>query len=121
MNDIRVSGAGSDVVNGVYRHTSMIGGKPYYETEDENYGIQWTTLVGGYWFIASTSGGTYYRSSEDVATPDLVETWEAYDIGVVPLPTVEKIAKCPLLVFIKAFKEPFLVRRIYGITDNTIF
>lgn len=82
-----VSGAGNG--NGYYTDRGGTNsGRPYYNLssrpDDINfYVIQWT---GTQWRIYN--GSTYlYRSTDDVATPDLVTTWIDHGGGS-PLPTV---------------------------------
>ena len=84
MTDMIVAGAGSSGVNGTYIESGTNSGKPMYD--NGNYRIFW---VGSGWGIANYVAGVYYyRSTDDVATPDLVTTWVKYGAGVDPVPTV---------------------------------
>jgi hypothetical protein len=86
-NGIEVSGAGSDVVNGVYYNIGDNGGKPQYRTLDESYGISWLPAFSA-WTIGELDGYVLYISYDDVATPNLVTTWETINDGAEPTPTV---------------------------------
>ena len=81
MANMIVSGAGSSECNGTYVETSVYNDKPSYSkgVEEEIYwdGTRWRIY----------NGGIYYYSTENVATPDLVVTWQK-QFGVLPLPTV---------------------------------
>jgi hypothetical protein len=82
-----VSGAGSPEVNGVYVPNAIINGKqvygrigsnfiePFISWEDDNWGVR-------------ISLSLPYSSPEDVATPDLVSTWQIEEQGLAPAPTV---------------------------------
>ena len=78
--DIIVSGAGNAVVNDTWTFWDTVDGKPAYITATQY--MAWSAAA-GYW---SMSG--WYISYDDVATPDLVTTWELGFGGVLPLPTV---------------------------------
>ena len=78
--DMIVSGAGSTVVNDTWTFWDTVDGKPSYITATEY--MAWSATA-GFW---SMSG--WYISYDDVATPDLVTTWELGFGGVLPLPTV---------------------------------
>ena len=84
-----VSGAGTDSVNGAYARNGDISGKPRYTkiNGSRTVDIRWNTFSGAKWII--TTGGMYYESTEDVASPDLVQNWTAVN-GVSPIPTVQK-------------------------------
>ena len=84
MTDMIVAGAGSSVVNGTYIESGTNSGKPMYD--NGNYRISWS---GSSWAIMDYVTLTfYYRSNNNVATPDLVTTWVKYGAGVDPVPTV---------------------------------
>jgi hypothetical protein len=82
-----VSGAGSAEVNGVYAPNAIINGKqvygrigsnfiePFISWEDDNWGVR-------------NGLSLPYSSTEDVATPDLVSTWQIEEQGLAPAPTV---------------------------------
>lgn len=91
--DIVVSGAGSSVVNDTWTYWTIVEGKPAYITDAEY--MAWTELGGGFWSMG------YYISYDDVATPDLVTTWELGLSGVLPLPTVT--AQKPTLTEVAIF------------------
>jgi hypothetical protein len=78
-----VSGAGSVEVNGVYVFIREYLGRPEY-SQSLIADIFWN---GNYWSINSSDGSPLYLSYEDVATPDLVTTWQVED-GQPPAPTV---------------------------------
>jgi hypothetical protein len=84
--DIQVSGAGSTVVNGVYTYDEMYGDKPQYVYSTTRY----IYFISNQWVIES-GANTYYYSDDDVATPDLVTTWELGASGSSPVPTVEVV------------------------------
>lgn len=78
--NIIVSGAGTESANGVYSIIGELNSRPLYENGG---GIQilWT---GGVWSIGLSG---LYSSTDNVATPDLVDEWGG-DIGELPVPTV---------------------------------
>jgi hypothetical protein len=81
--NIIVSGAGSVEANGVYTPDGELEGKPQYKKGDF-----FIFASGADWFIELRgSGFLLYNGLDDVATPDLVTTWEAFD-GLAPAPTV---------------------------------
>jgi len=81
---IRVSGAGTSVVNGLYEYFEIVNSKPQYKLSTYIY-IVWADSK---WNIVDEAGvGTAYLSSDDVATPDLCTTWSVED-GSTPVPTV---------------------------------
>jgi hypothetical protein len=82
---ICVSDAGSSIVNGTYTFVGIVDGKNSYS--NENNFIVWEPGFGGFWFIKNI-GTSYYFSSDNVATPDLVTTWELTGPGQNPLPIV---------------------------------
>jgi hypothetical protein len=85
--DIIVSGAGRGHANGRYLQAGISNGKPYYEkTGNQDPLILW---VEDAWRIYDSidNEDTWYFSTEDVATPDLVTTWTVLE-GQAPAPTV---------------------------------
>ena len=71
---ISIAGAGETSVNlNNYVQTATINGKPYFK--DSASFIQWISAGTPQWQIGH-GGNSYYSSTEDVATPDLVTTWE---------------------------------------------
>jgi hypothetical protein len=71
---ISVVGSGEASVNlSNYTQTATINGKPYFS--DSGSFIQWISSGTPQWQIGA-GGSSYYSSTDDVATPDLVTTWE---------------------------------------------
>ena len=71
---ISVSGSGETSVNlSNYVQTATVNGKPYFS--DSGSFIQWISSGTPQWQIGA-GGNSYYSSTDDVATPDLVTTWE---------------------------------------------
>lgn len=93
--DMVVSGAGSALVNGLYLFDGLRNGKPSYRLPLPHLlKVIFIVWEGSQWRIKELIGSTttYYYSSQDVATPDLVTTWVKSSGGTLPLPTVtEKI------------------------------
>lgn len=89
--DMVVSGAGSALVNGLYLFDGLRNGKPSYRLPLP-YLLKVIFIVweNSRWRIKELIGSmtTYYYSSQDVATPDLVTTWVKSSGGTLPLPTV---------------------------------
>ena len=85
---IMVSGAGTTGVNGNYLPDGAVNGKPKYlrVIGEVEYLLSWD-LSDLWWAIVDNAGARTYRSSQDVATPDLVTVWEQ-DEGSLPVPTV---------------------------------
>lgn len=88
-NALTISGAGTALVNGVYHRN---------DGDPSNSRAQFTSDTGGLrvawfadsseWLIYSPKTSTvYYKSSNNVTTPNLVTTWTAIS-GQTPLPTV---------------------------------
>ena len=84
MADMIVSGAGSSVINGTYIESGTYNGRSMYD--NGNYRILW--LGAGWGIVNYVNLAYYYRSTDDVATPDLVTTWTVYQTGILPVPTV---------------------------------
>ncbi len=85
MASMIVSGAGTSTANETYVENGTQNGKPYYEYFDQ--AIQWNGIA---WQITGSSGTiTWYESTEDVATPNLVSSWDIVD-GSAPAPTVSE-------------------------------
>jgi hypothetical protein len=85
--DIIVSGAGTGHANGHYLQSGISNGKPYYEkTGNQDPLILW---VQDAWRIYDSIDNeeNWYFSTEDVATPDLVTSWDV-DQGSSPAPAV---------------------------------
>lgn len=82
---VTVSGAGSNVVNGVYQTNGVFNNKTTYIKEAGVY-ILWLGSINPYWLM-NASGVSYYRSYDDVVTPDLCTTW-VVSTGSLPVPTV---------------------------------
>ena len=89
--DMVVSGAGSALVNGLYLLDDLRNGKPSYRLPLPHLSkVIFIVWEGSQWRIKELTGSTttYYYSSQDVATPDLVTTWVKSSGGTLPLPTV---------------------------------
>ena len=95
---IIVAGAGTTAVNGTYVYTAMVDSKPSFGTGGNI--IRWFS-DNGVWLILVEPFNYYYRSFDDVATPDLVTTWIAVD-GEDPVPTVTE-AQVPTLTEVATF------------------
>ncbi len=85
--NITISGAGTTSVNGTYTQNGMQAGKPIYLGPNTNY-INWT---GSFWLIRSVNA-VYYYSADNVATPDLVTTWNLDEDGIMPVPQVTTLS-----------------------------
>lgn len=81
--DILVADAGTAIVNGTYTYTGDVAGKPAYAK-----GAIVLFWDGQYWGIGEPEIASYYYAEDDVATPDLVTTWQADNEGSEPVPTV---------------------------------
>ncbi len=85
--NILVSGAGTGSVNNNYVESGTTAGKPSYTVPGTSLFIQWNAAAQN-WQIGDGAYSRYF-SDDDVATPDLVTTWEAYSgYGVLPVPSV---------------------------------
>jgi hypothetical protein len=86
-----VSGAGAAAVNGVYQLSDAIYGDRQVYTLAGGLAFTAPTLFYddgiNFWAIGTDDIG-WYKSSVDVATPDLVTTWAVDSGGTLPLPTV---------------------------------
>ena len=83
MTDMIVAGAGTTAVNGTYAQSGTNDGKPKYVKDS----FIWSWFSSGVWLLLVEPFDYYYRSFDDVATPDLVTEWIAVD-GEDPVPTV---------------------------------
>jgi hypothetical protein len=85
-----VSGAGSVGINGVYTPRGTSNGKTFWNKENFTSdspiesSISWS---GSVWGIYTEGSDLDYFSADDVATPDLVNTWQVVE-GQPPAPTV---------------------------------
>lgn len=79
-----ISGAGTSSANGTYIQNGMLNGKPNYLGPNSNT-MFWST--GLFWIIKSPNS-SYYYSTNNVATPDLVTNWLLDEDGSMPLPQV---------------------------------
>lgn len=80
-----VAGAGSSAYNLPFFLIGTENGRPKYQTQDTQEIIHWT---GAEWSLAQTLGGQmYYKSTDNVATPDLA-TWVADADADPPGPTI---------------------------------
>lgn len=87
-NVIIVSGAGSSEVNGVYIYAGQSYEKPAY-THKYNTEISLLWFMNNAWSIQGEEI-YYYYSNENVASPELVETWSINVNGDSPAPRVKK-------------------------------
>lgn len=91
-----VSGAGTAEVNGFWSRTEIINDRQSFTLVNQAFGGQaeWrTSWSGSQWTMNGAGATTYYFSTDDVATPDLVTTWQQAEdhgtpVGQLPLPTV---------------------------------
>lgn len=93
-----VAGAGSSAMNGTYVNYGTANGKPKYSKDgtDSYPRIYWSS---GFWVMDVTGNAVAdYSSNQDVATPDLVTTWNVVE-GVGPAPTVTKTPATPAGLF----------------------
>ena len=79
---VTVSGAGTSEANGTYTYEGEEYGKPYYSLGSQI--IVWIDFAG--YKLWNLNG--WYQSTDDVATPDLVTTWNVVNDGIAPVPTV---------------------------------
>ena len=99
---IVIGGAGNSTVNGIWIPTgNTFNGRPEYRRGLAANAVNYSTttplpvsswprmyFLSGAWKIARESGGDYYSSTSNAATPDLVGSWNVV-IGPSPAPTVE--------------------------------
>ncbi len=78
--NLQVSGAGTGSVNGIYTESGTLNSKPLYVNGSNQ--ILWD----GFWIIGDPNMPSYY-SFANVASPDLVSSWNVY-FGNPPSPTV---------------------------------
>lgn len=87
-----VEGAGTAAVNGLYLRDGNFNNFPKYalfESQSSSDVIQ-RVQFGATWVVGLAGGFNYkYKTSENTASPDLVENWEAAD-GDPPAPTVRR-------------------------------
>lgn len=87
-----VTSVGEAGILGLYYEMGVHNGKPYY-TLDAGPGDPWNNAVTGFytngvdWAVSIMSFGTQYVSSENVATPLDVVTWDII-FGALPTPTI---------------------------------
>ena len=94
-----VAGAGTSAVNGTYAEYGTLSGKTRYRMASAKSptGYFYIVSYGGAWYISfrgadgdagiQIMSASRYRSTDNVATPDLVTTWLVGQ-GTVPVPTV---------------------------------
>lgn len=95
-----VEDSGDPWFEGIYYRNGENDGKPRYIHEDDSLSgfgykaLQWdTSFDDAAWYVAefSLSPSLNYISTEDVATPDLVENWTLGEFaGTAPAPTVRR-------------------------------
>jgi hypothetical protein len=81
-NDVVVSGAGSDNMNGTYEYGGMSGDRPVFSGPGPAL-ISW---ILGHWVMADDNFGYYYVQSDDATPPS--SGWYSVNIDLEPLPTV---------------------------------
>jgi hypothetical protein len=90
-----VSDAGTEDFIDTYAPDGTQNGKIKYR------GISKTSSIiywdGSAWYFESIFVGVAYRSTEDVATPDLVTTWSVL-LGSTPVPTVTAEMSAPVII-----------------------
>lgn len=79
---LTVSGFGLTAINGDYYQLGSINSKPQYFNN-----LHWIYWDGSNWKIMQNGSGTAYVSSQDVATPDLITSWDVY-VSVAPAGTI---------------------------------
>lgn len=85
-----VSGAGETACNGIFHPNGQANGKASYLSQDNpDVSLSWS---GSQWGVI-LSGATLYFSEDDVATPDLVTTWEIGEVAGDPEASVI-VANC---------------------------
>lgn len=88
VQSLHLSGAGTIATNGYLAPVGFAQGKPYYDSATAR--VFWN---GNFWLVESpiSSGTIAYSSPDNVATPDLISTWEVGVGGTAPVPTVELV------------------------------
>jgi hypothetical protein len=89
------SGAGKAGANGLYILGAPINGKPAYYKD--GWRIEWKTGFPDAWQFQEIGLGQPYASSENVATPDLVTTWNVIGLNN-PAPTVTAEMSAPVII-----------------------
>jgi hypothetical protein len=88
VDAMAVEGAGTDDANQVYLYLEDFNSKPLYALGGASTSsIFWSE---NYWNALGTIPLFHYRSTEDVATPDLVSAWTVF-AGDAPAPTVRRV------------------------------
>ena len=85
-NAVVVSGAGTASVNGVYAQNGLINGRPSYLYDGNS--IEWTSTEAQWNIIDGSTGDAVYVSGNDTAYPWQVTAWNAFNDGVIPVPTL---------------------------------
>lgn len=99
-----VSGAGTEVVNGLYLRDGDFDGKPFFEKGDPAPAIAWFNLNPPSFVIMSDEDPVYH-SDEDVDTPDLVQNWSVLPAGTAPPPTVTAETAIPSIDIEELYSE----------------
>jgi len=88
--NIVVSGAGTDDVDADYLPISFQNGKQAYIKKNASFQDERIEWNGSEWeiFFEDFPNSVSYFSTDDVATPDLVTTWQVGTNGEAPIPTV---------------------------------
>lgn len=106
---IKITGAGSTDVNGVYKEDGLENGKPIYK--NDKYEIKWN---GSAWGIFVVGGSLItYLGNEDVATPNLVTTWVVNN-ATAPAPISETVSYDQFLTINSAGSE--IVNKPFALT-----
>ncbi|GGE45151.1 T9SS type A sorting domain-containing protein [Psychroflexus planctonicus] len=91
--NIVVSGAGTSAANGTYIQDGTYNSKPKYVKDgDSSWELKYDCFMFACdgWGIIQYGNSEYYYSNEDVATPDLVSSWNV-GYGSFPAPSVETV------------------------------
>lgn len=103
-SDMEVSNAGSYYANGLFAYDGYRNGKPrYFRMFSMQLGQAYIVWVDDAWYISPYGNSShsnaeiiangFYRSYDDVETPDLCETWEIVSTALLPLPVVTAVIK----------------------------
>lgn len=93
-NGINVTGAGTSAANGEYAPIGTLNGKVWFRRGATSYYVRWQSSSWVIYFD-TVPQVIYYSSTEDVPTPDLVNTWTAVS-GTAPLPDIVPLLPLPI-------------------------
>jgi len=103
-SSILVSGAGREIVNGIYHFQSLKNDRPYY-LNNNNCFILWSGIE---WVIGFDFDNFYFGNSEDVPYPWLVQTWsDDTELESNPPPVVT-LLPVPLNKFLGLYEDVFV-------------